>query len=208
MERKIILFLLCFAIAVGFLSGCVEEQVENQAPVASFTYSPMDNIYADTEITFTDTSTDEDGTIASWSWDFGDDGTSTEQNPTHAYAAVGPYTVALIVTDDDGNASEADTVDITVSYIPPTVDFTYDPMVNITNTTEVTFTDNSTAGDANITDDGFSWDFDGDGIEDANESTATYTFTEVGDHDVTLTVTDENLETASATKTITVTAAE
>jgi aqualysin 1 len=51
---------------------------------------------------FTDTSTDSDGTIASWNWSFGDGTSSTEQNPSHTYAAAGSYTVSLTVTDSQG----------------------------------------------------------------------------------------------------------
>ena len=50
---------------------------------------------------FTDASTDTGGTITGWSWNFGDgSAVSTSQNPTHAYAAAGSYTVSLTVTDD------------------------------------------------------------------------------------------------------------
>jgi len=37
-------------------------------------------------------------TINSWSWNFGDDSTSTIQSPTHTYASNGNYTVTLVVT--------------------------------------------------------------------------------------------------------------
>ena len=73
----------------------------NQAPTAAFT--PACTL---TECTFTDGSTDADGTIASWAWDFGDptspDNTSTEQNPTHTYSftELTEVTVTLTVTDD------------------------------------------------------------------------------------------------------------
>jgi hypothetical protein len=50
---------------------------------------------------FADTSTDPDGTIVTWSWDFGDGATSTLQNPQHTYATGGPFTITLVVTDDD-----------------------------------------------------------------------------------------------------------
>ncbi|MFK7907334.1 MAG: PKD domain-containing protein [Chitinophagales bacterium] len=39
--------------------------------------------------------------INSWAWDFGDDNTSTDQNPIHTYTAEGVYTVCLTVTNDD-----------------------------------------------------------------------------------------------------------
>lgn len=71
------------------------------APTASFTYSPSCPA-KDEDVQFTDTSTDPDGTIVSWEWEFGDGGTSTEQNPTHRYSDKGTYTITLTVTDDDG----------------------------------------------------------------------------------------------------------
>jgi len=57
-------------------------------------------------VSFRDTSTSYDG-ITSWRWDFGDGGTSSEQNPTHSYAAEGTYTVSLTVSD--GAASDTKT---------------------------------------------------------------------------------------------------
>ncbi len=70
------------------------------APVASFT-SSVSNLTA----SFTDTSSDSDGTIASRSWNFGDGGTSTSTNPSHSYAAAGTYSVTLTVTDNGGLSS-------------------------------------------------------------------------------------------------------
>ena len=51
---------------------------------------------------FTDGSTDNDGSIASRSWNFGDGGTSTQTSPSHTYTTGGTYTVKLTVTDDKG----------------------------------------------------------------------------------------------------------
>ena len=111
MKMKYLLIALSLGIALAF-SGCVEET--NEAPEASFTYDPMEGIYPETELTFTDTSTD-DGTIEAWLWTFGDGTNSTEQNPTHSYDAVGTYTVTLVVTDDMDNMSDPYTMDITVT---------------------------------------------------------------------------------------------
>ncbi|MGC4791719.1 collagenase [Micromonospora sp. DT178] len=69
----------------------------NQAPVAAFT-SATTGLSA----TFTDQSTDGDGSIAARSWTFGDGTTSTATNPTKTYRAAGTYPVTLTVTDDKG----------------------------------------------------------------------------------------------------------
>ncbi|MTK10792.1 MAG: PKD domain-containing protein, partial [Clostridiaceae bacterium] len=54
-------------------------------------------------------SSDSDGTIASYSWDFGDGTTSTEANPSHTYSKAGTYNVTLSVTDDKGSTGSATT---------------------------------------------------------------------------------------------------
>jgi subtilisin family serine protease len=54
---------------------------------------------------FTDSSSDRNGDIASWSWSFGDGAESSEQNPTHTFAATGDYEVMLTVTDETGFSS-------------------------------------------------------------------------------------------------------
>jgi PKD repeat protein len=59
-------------------------------------------------------STDSDGTIASYAWTFGDGGTSTLANASHTYGAAGTYTVSLTVTDDDG-ATNVATQQVTVA---------------------------------------------------------------------------------------------
>jgi PKD repeat protein len=69
----------------------------NSDPIAAFSYSAND-----LTVVFTDASSDSDGSIASWLWNFGDGNTSGQQNPSHTYGADGNYTVSLAVTDDDG----------------------------------------------------------------------------------------------------------
>lgn len=81
----------------------------NAAPVANFT-----SACSGLTCSFTDTSTDADGTIASRSWAFGDGGTSTATNPSRTYAASGTYNVTLTVTDN-GGATASTTKSVTVS---------------------------------------------------------------------------------------------
>ncbi|MFP4051711.1 MAG: PKD domain-containing protein [Thermoplasmata archaeon] len=85
---------------------------ENNPPTADFSFLPTDP-EVDETVQFTDESTDDDGSITEWSWNFGDGNTSTDQNPTHAYTSEGTYTVELTVTDDEG-ATDTTTQDITV----------------------------------------------------------------------------------------------
>jgi chitodextrinase len=52
------------------------------------------------------------GAPTSWSWQFGDSSTSTQQNPAHTYAAVGTYTVTLTVTNQAGTTTLSRTITI------------------------------------------------------------------------------------------------
>lgn len=68
----------------------------NVNPVADFTFD-----CSDLDCSFSDASSDSDGEVTSWYWDFGDGNSSATQNPTHSYAAAGDYIVELTVSDDD-----------------------------------------------------------------------------------------------------------
>ncbi len=74
----------------------------NQPPAASFTFDATG-----LTVDFTDASTDPDGVVVSWSWDFDDGATSTEQHPTHTFPGADTYIVRLTVTDDDGDTGAA-----------------------------------------------------------------------------------------------------
>lgn len=86
---------------------------ENKPPDAVFTVRNT-VIKENTNISFTDASTDPDGHIRSYSWSFGDGETSTDRHPVHQYKKQGQYTVTLQVTDDDG-ATASYATDITVT---------------------------------------------------------------------------------------------
>ena len=164
----------------------------NVPPTADFTYTT-------TELTadFTDQSTDSDGSVVSWAWDFGDGGTSTAQNPSHTYGAAGTYTVTLTVTDDAG-ATDTASQDVTVSSgsnAPPTADFTY-----TTTDLAVDFTDQSTDSDGSIV--SWAWDFGDGGTSTAQNPSHTYGAD--GTYTVSLTVTDDAGATDSASQDVTV----
>jgi PKD repeat protein len=79
-------------------------QAHGTAPQPSFTYLPNPAMEGDT-LQFSDTST---GDPAGWSWTFGDGGTSTAQNPSHAYPAAGQYAVALTANNEFAKSDQAD----------------------------------------------------------------------------------------------------
>jgi len=73
-------------------------------PVANFTYSPL-LIKVNATVTFNaSASYDVDGTIVSYTWNFGDGNVTTVGTPiiTHIYTAEGNYTVSLTVLDNSG----------------------------------------------------------------------------------------------------------
>lgn len=84
----------------------------NQPPVASFNDS-----CSNLDCGFTDTSTDPDGSVVSWSWDFGDSSGSSAQHPNHSYVSGGTYSVTLTVTDDGGETGMTSN-DVTVADPP------------------------------------------------------------------------------------------
>ena len=76
---------------------------DNQTPTASFVYSPLapksgENVYFNAS-----DSSDPDGTIVKFQWDFGDGGTGNGKSVSHIYTAPGTYTVVLVVVDNSGN---------------------------------------------------------------------------------------------------------
>jgi PKD repeat protein len=122
----------------------------NTPPTAAFTFDA--NACRTGTCAFTSTSTDADGTIASYAWNFGEPAsgaanTSTEQNPTHTYAPVTQstqFTVTLTVTDDDGAASAAATQTVTIEPPPQQLCVvsgkTVDCSLDLTQSASLTFT--------------------------------------------------------------------
>ncbi|UCD24865.1 MAG: S8 family serine peptidase, partial [Gemmatimonadota bacterium] len=83
---------------------------QNQSPTASFTFS-----CTDLTCEFDgNSSTDPDGTITAYSWDFGDGSVGTGVTTTHTYAAGGNYAVTLTVTDNEG-ATGDDTQNVSIA---------------------------------------------------------------------------------------------
>ena len=80
-------------------------------PVANFTGTPTSGT-APLAVLFSDASTNSP---TSWSWNFGDGGTSTTRNPSHTYASAGTYTVSLAASNAWGSDTNTKTGYITVT---------------------------------------------------------------------------------------------
>jgi PKD repeat protein len=96
-------------------SGSSTQQVIVQAPEPpTAMFDGPDEATAGGDVLFGDESEAGSDPIASWSWSFGDGGTSTDESPDHVYEQPGTYTVTLTVTDADGmqsSSSQSITID-------------------------------------------------------------------------------------------------
>ncbi len=106
------------SLTTGFGTNCANTAT---APLVVSTVTPnfTDNAPAcvGSSIVFTDNTTTANSTISSWSWDFGDSGTSALQNPSHTYTTAGTYTVTLTVTNNNNCVSTSTQV-ITINPKP------------------------------------------------------------------------------------------
>jgi PKD repeat protein len=182
----------------GYTDVSYTEITVVQKPTAHFSYSPSAP-KLDDSIQFTDLSSAYNGTIATWSWNFGDGSSSTEKNPTHQYHSSGTYTVTLEVTDSNG-LKRAKTTSISAKANgPPTSDFSYSPS-SPKSDDSIQFTDLSYDSDGNIV--SWSWNF-GDGTSSSSKN-PTHSYTKSDSFQVTLKVTDDDgaMDTKKTTLTI------
>ena len=93
------------------LTGC--PALLNQPPIANMTGSPLQGEAPLTVDFDASGSSDGDGTIASFSWDFGDGDTGSGQTPSHTFESEGTYNVVLTVTDNQGGQA-TDSLVVTV----------------------------------------------------------------------------------------------
>ena len=176
--------------------------VENQPPIADPGGAYSGNVGID--VTFDGTgSTDPDGTIQFWNWDFGDGEMGTGPMPAHAYALEGTYTVTLTVTDNDGASDFASTT-ASISggaNLLPIADANgpYTGTIDI----PVTF-DGTGSSDPDGSIISYDWDY-GDGFIDYDAGPVpSHAYAATGDYQVTLTVTDDIGDVASDTTSVTI----
>ena len=167
-------------------------------PTGSFAISPNPAPPGSAVTVDASGSTDPDGMITNYSWDFGDGSTGTGLTATHTYAATGTYTVTLTVTDNGGQTSST-THSVTVAG-PLSAAFTVLPNPAPAGTPISLDASGSTDPGATIT--SYSWNF-GDGGTGAGSATS-HSYAAAGTYVIALTVSDGYGESATTTRTVTV----
>jgi PKD repeat protein len=150
------------------------------APTANFIVDKKASCLKTNNFSFTDQSTDTINTINAYSWDFGDGGILTAQNPTHVYSKPGDFRVVLKATTSIGCS---DTISRMVSVYPgPVPVFKINSESQCITGNSFEFTDNSFISKGIIT----SWKYDfGDGNH-VDSNNAVYSYAKTGDYIVTL----------------------
>jgi PKD repeat protein len=139
------------------------------APQAAFDFQVVGQ-----QANFVDRST---GSPTSWSWIFGDGGSSAQQNPIHTYTVAGPYTVSLTVRNSAGETNTSKVVTIAAG-AAPVADFD-DQAAGL----QVNFVDRSTGAPTS-----WAWTF-GDGGTSASQNPI-HTYAAAGTYTVSLKATN------------------
>lgn len=179
--------------------GCTHATVQTitvlQLPTVQFTST---SVCQGSASVFTNTTQANNGTIASWSWDFQNDGIIdvTTQNPSFNYPSFGNFTAHLEATSTNGCTN--DTLLPVVVHEIPVADFT---STNVCLGSVTNFSNASTLSTGTVT--SFAWNF-GDGLGTSSLENPSYTYLTAGNFNVSLTVISNNGCSHTVTKTVTV----
>ena len=144
-------------------------------------------------------SSDLDGAISSYAWNFGNGTSSTNPNPSAIYNTPGTYTVSLTVTDNDGaSAVRSTTVTVNPPNIAPVPSFTATPLTG--SAPLVVNVNGAGSSDADGSVVSYAWNF-GNG-QNATGALAQTTFTTAGTYVIRLTVTDNRGTSRNTTVTV------
>jgi PKD repeat protein len=174
--------------------------VTTRVPTADFSFNPASPSVNDS-VLFASNSSDPDGEALAHTWNFGDNTSSTQRNPTHAYTTPGQKTVRLTVNDGHGGV---DDLTKTITVKDPSAakaSFTFTPQTPVADQT-VTFTSTSTPS-AGQSISSQTWDLDSDGqFDDGSGKTVTRRFDSAGVYRVALRVVQANGNPAVAEGTV------
>jgi PKD repeat protein/lysophospholipase L1-like esterase len=138
--------------------------------------------------------------IASYEWEFGDEGSATGPAPTHTYMTSGTYKVTVMVTAADG-AVDTTSEEVTITHTPPHATLA-GPTSAVTGATLSFDSSGSSASQGSVV--GERWEF-GDGTEPGSGPTASHAYATPGTYQVTLTVRDEEGAADTITLPVTIT---
>lgn len=196
----------------GSPGACIDDCAENIAnfflppPTANASASPPSGV-APLAVAFNGGASTDDVGIASYNWNFGDPGSSSNTGTgvavNHTYMNAGTYTATLTVTDTHGSiATDPVTVVVTAGSSSPTADASNSAPLSGVVPLHVVFDGRTSTDDGGIVT--YDWSF-GDGNNHSGTSgITTHDYTASGTYSVTLTVTDADGNTDSTPLTITV----
>ena len=169
--------------------------------IPDFTVTPSapgqgQNVVLDGSLT-----SDPDGAVVSYSWDFGDGSSGTGKTTSHAFSRVGALSVTLTVADALGRAASATKAVTVGGGAEPTVDFNFSPTTPGINQ-DIRFVATAQSGVAGHSIVSYAWDM-GSGAPKQG-SVVTKSYDTAGTYNVTLTVTDDLGLTKTTTKAVTV----
>ena len=195
-----------FNFTVTTMGTCIQKTatgtlIINELPTADFNLSVPT---CETKLlNFTDLSVPNSGALTNWSWNFGDAGTSTGQNPTHTYTNAGTYTVSLSVTTNKGCTNiPVFTRQVTVN--PQPVNGFISPEVCLSDT-YAQFTDTTRISSGSIA--SWLWNFGDPGSGPLNSSVLQHpqhSYTAIGNYTATLTTTSNSGCVSTLSQTFTV----
>jgi len=175
----------------------------NQSPNADFDYEPANPNVGDFVRFDGQLSSDPDGYINSWKWDFDGDGITDRSGQVvwKSFSSSGSKRVRLTVQDNQGATSTIrKIVRVSTTNQSPNADFDYSPSNPGVGETVRFDGTSSSDPDGRIT--SWEWDFDGDGNTDRTGSVVWYGFNSSGSKRVRLTVQDNQGATAVSSKTV------
>ncbi|BAJ01064.1 PKD domain-containing protein [Shewanella violacea] len=172
------------------ISATVQSVSNLQGPTAHIGAPSYLPDYAPVSVSFTSTGSEDDGTIVSYDWLFGDGTgmTTTDpvDDPVHEYLAPGEYTASLTVTDNTG-LSDQDSIAVSVINRAPIAVIAGDPLTGQAPL-QVAFDSTGSQDDDPQSSISFDWDF-GDGAS-STQATPSHLYSAAGNYTATLTVID------------------
>ncbi|MDO8954849.1 MAG: PKD domain-containing protein, partial [Gammaproteobacteria bacterium] len=196
------------ATATAQTTVTVSPAAANMVPTALF-YMTQDSGVAPLDVGFDGAySTDDDGTVTNYLWNFGDGNSATGANVSHVYTTAGSFTAKLTVTDDKGAQATYDgLIVVEAAAVSPTIliaAFSINPQIPSIKDVVQFSGSASTAPDGNIA--SYLWDF-GDG-ESANGVNVSHQYSVPGIYTSKLTIWDNYNASSQKSVALTVLSAE